>query len=237
MPRAASESRRHRLTPPIPVNGVLADPERRLALAYAPAPARPALETLWLIDERMGAIVAAAREPSIGAMRLIWWRDDLAALDEREAPAEPLLTQVATTLLPLGISGTEISAIEEGWSELIDAETPDAEAMHLHASRGAILFALAARTLGAQADDVAAAGEGWALADLGHRISDTATAAEARELAKASLSKANPHRWPRALRPLGLLTLLATRDAAASDRRQGSPARVLRGALYGLTGL
>ena len=216
---------------------VLADPERRLALAYAPAPARPAIETLWLLDERMGAIVAAAREPAIGAMRLIWWRDALIALDERAAPAEPLLERVTATLLPTGITGAQISAIEEGWSALLDSEAPADKTMRLHATRGGILFALAARALNTDADDIAAAGEGWALDDLGHRISDTAAAAQARQMAAERLASANPHLWPRVLRPLGLLTLLATRDAATSGRRQGSPARVLRGALYGLTGL
>ncbi|TZG26565.1 hypothetical protein FYJ91_13610 [Sphingomonas montanisoli] len=216
---------------------MVADPERRLALAYAPAHARPAIETLWLIDERMGAIVAAAREPAIGAMRLIWWRDALAALDQREAPAEPLLARVSAALLPTGIAGSDVSAIEEGWSALLDGETPDEEMMRLHASRGAVLFALAARALRADASDVTTAGEGWALADLGHRISVAAPAAQARGMAAERLATVNPHRWPRALRALGLLTLLATRDAGTEERRQGSPARVLRGALYGLTGL
>ncbi|RVT91322.1 hypothetical protein EOD43_15100 [Sphingomonas crocodyli] len=215
----------------------MADPERRLALAYAPAPARPALETLWLIDERMGAIVAAAREPAIGAMRLVWWRDALAALDMREAPAEPLLARVAATLLTTGVSGAALSALEEGWSALLDSEMPDEEMMRLHASRGAVLFTLAARALGADAEDIAAAGEGWALADLGHRISDHDAGPQARRMAAERLATVNPHRWPRALRALGLLTLLATRDAGAIERHQGSPARVLRGAFYGLTGL
>ncbi|MET0376783.1 MAG: squalene/phytoene synthase family protein, partial [Rhizorhabdus sp.] len=72
---------------------MLSDPERQLALTYAPPPVRAGLACLWQIDERMAAIVAAAREPAIGAMRLLWWRDALAKLDDAEAPvpAEPLL--------------------------------------------------------------------------------------------------------------------------------------------------
>ena len=48
-----------------------------LALSYAAAARRPALAALWQLDERMGSIVAAARDPLIGSMRLVWWRDAL----------------------------------------------------------------------------------------------------------------------------------------------------------------
>jgi phytoene synthase len=187
----------------------------------------------------MGAIVAAAREPTIGAMRLLWWRDALISLDMPDAriPAEPLLRRIAVTLLPAGLSGTRLSAIEEGWSALLDDDAPDAAAIALHAeARGAALFTLAAELLGKPTDDMRAAGQGWALADLGHRTRDLMVATTARNMAAERLAEANPSHWPRALRPLGLLTLLAARDARSATRRQGSPARVFRAALYGLTG-
>jgi phytoene synthase len=220
----------------------IADPERRLALAYAPDDRRDGLATLWQLDERMAGIVAAAREPTIGTMRLIWWRDALIRLDHPGVPvaAEPLLASVAALSGYYGIRGTDLALMEEGWSALLEADNPDEAAIRLHgAARGGHLFVIAGQVLGANANDLAAAGEGWALADLGHRLRDIQARGVARRLAAERLNQVAIGRWSRSLRPLGLLTLLAKRDAAvgaAIIRRQGAPARILRAAFYGLTG-
>ena len=60
----------------------IVDPERRLALAYARRADRAALALLWALDERLGAIVAATHEEMLGTIRLAWWRDALAALEQ-----------------------------------------------------------------------------------------------------------------------------------------------------------
>lgn len=190
----------------------------------------------------MGSIVAASREPTIGAMRLIWWRDALLRLDDPQAPvpAQPLLADVADRLIPAGLAGGSLATIEEGWAALLEAETPGEEQMVAHGeSRGGSLFALSAALLGAVPDDVGCAGEGWALADLGHRLSDPAARDGARALAAGRLAAVDPARWPRPLAPLGLLTVLARQDAAmpgGRQRRQGSPKRLLRALAYRLTG-
>lgn len=221
----------------------IADPERRLALSYAPVDRRSSLETLWLLDERLAAIVAATREPAIGAMRLVWWRDVLSRLDQPEArpPAEPLLQRVALMCRSHSVSGADLAAMEEGWSALLDAEEPDEAAIRLHGTaRGGPLFAIAGRLLGAEADDLVMAGEGWALADLGHRLRGGDARAFARKLASDRFRLVATRRWSGRLRPLGALTVLARRDAATAAtilRRQGAPNRVLRAAFHGLTGL
>jgi phytoene synthase len=195
---------------------------------------------MWLLDERMGAIVAAAREPAIGAMRLLWWRDALEALDRTEAPAEPLLGALAREALARGVDGATLAGIEEGWAALLDDEEPGDEAILLHArARGGRLFTACATLLGGRVEDIAAAGEAWALADLGHRLRAPEARAFARAQASVRLADVAITRWPVRLRPLGLLALLAGRDArmaAGTVRRQGSPGRVLRAMLYGLTG-
>ena len=213
-----------------------------MALSYAPPARRPALGLLWQIDERMGAIVAAAREPAIGAIRLLWWRDALARLDTRDAPvpAEPLLAAAAEQLLPAGLSGEAISAIEEGWAVLLEAGEPgEAEILAHGEARGAALFALAAFLLGTIPEDVSEAGEGWALADLGHRLSNPDARRFARARAAEKLAAVAIGRWPSALRPLGLLAVLARQDAAMPAdrmRRQGAPTRLFRALAYRLTG-
>jgi len=220
----------------------LADPERQLALAYAPAGRRAALSLLWHVDERMGAIVAATREPMIGAMRLIWWRDALIALGEPDArvPAEPLLVQIAGLSDIHGCPPGDWAAIEEGWAALLEGDVPDEAAIRLHGqARGGRLFALGAALLGGGGDHVAQAGEGWALADLSHHLRDRDARMFARTLAADRLAPVAPRNWPAALRPLGLLTILARRDAAMTadaKRRQGSPGRLARAMAYGLFG-
>lgn len=192
----------------------------------------------------MAAIVAAAREPAIGAMRLIWWRDSLAALAEPDGrvPAEPLLAQVAALRTTGECAPAEWAAIEEGWAALLEGEDPDEDAIRRHgAERGGRLFALSALLLGGGAESTAAtiaAGEGWALADLGHRLRGVQARAFARALAAERLTTA-PRRWSAALRPLGLLIVLARRDAAMPadvQRRQGAPGRLVRAMAHGLSG-
>ena len=190
----------------------------------------------------MAAITAAAREPAIGAMRLLWWRDALVRLDDGQAqiPAEPLLGAIAATLLPAGLSGLSLSAIEEGWAALLDEADPGHAEILAHAQgRGGPLFALAATLLGAVPDDVVRAGEGWALADLGHRLRDGTARHFARRQAAERLDGVDIRHWPATLRPLGLLVVLARADAAQPAgelRRQGAPKRLLRALAYRLTG-
>ena len=95
------------------------DPDRRLALAYVPAARRPALEALWRLDVNLGAVLAGGRDPMIGRIRLAWWREALEALDRSPPAAEPLLRSLAAHVLPAGVSGAELAAMEQGWAELL----------------------------------------------------------------------------------------------------------------------
>jgi len=175
-------------------------------------------------------------------MRLIWWRDALAALDRPDLPlpAEPLLGAASARLLPAGLAGRSIADIEEGWAALLEEDVPGEPQIIAHGEgRGGPLFALSAALLGAVPDDVGRAGEGWALAELGHRLRDPEARRLARSAAAERLDGIAVGRWPAALRPLGLLTLLARQDAAmpaTAQRRQGSPKRMFRALAYRLTG-
>lgn len=213
-----------------------------MALSYAPRARRAALALLWQLDEKMAAIVASAREPAIGAMRLLWWRDALVGLDDPNSPvpAEPLLGAIAATLLPAGLTGNRLSAIEEGWSALLEAAEPGEAEMEAHAAgRGGRLFTLSAALLGGGPDDAARAGEGWALADLGHRLRDLEARRFARTRAAERLGGVDIARWPVMLKPLGMLVVLARQDAALPAeqlRRQGAPKRLFRALAYRVTG-
>ena len=217
------------------MTGSVVDPERALAIVHAPAGCRPALTALFALDERLAGIVAATTEPTIGLIRLAWWRESLERLDRETPPAEPLL-QALAALLPLGLTGAGLSEIEDGWAALLDGDMDD-EALARHArQRGGCLFTLAARILGDGTIPVAAAGQGWALADLGHRHSAPDVQARARSAAAAILDALPIETWPKALRPLGMLAVLARKDAVPGPRRQGSPKRLLRMLAMRLTG-
>lgn len=212
------------------------DPERRLALAYVPARRRPAIEALWRLDAALGAVLATGSDPMISRIRLAWWREALEKLDAAPAPAEPVLQGVARHLLPAGLPGAELAAIDQGWALLADPAPLAVEALELYARlRGGLLFAWSARLLGQQAHE-APGGEAWALIDLARRSSDPAEAAAA---ARAAASRSARSRWPRPLRPLGMLALLARADAEAGPpfAPQGSPARMLRMLRHRLTGI
>ena len=225
----------------MPLDTPIADPERALALAYAPQSRRAGLAALWLLDERLGGIVASTTDPMVGAIRLAWWREALEELDRSPPPAEPLLQEIADTILPHGVSGAELAEIEAGWAVLLEEDPPGDEVIARHGSlRGGPLFAAASKLLtGSPSEDAAAAGEGWALTDLGFRLSGEAGRASARTQAAARFRAIADYRWPTALRPLGMLAMLARRDAfrpATRDRRQGSPRRLLRAMRHRMTG-
>jgi phytoene synthase len=204
----------------------LADPERALAVTYAPLQRRAGLAALFALDERFGTIVATTTEPMIGLMRLAWWREALERLDGAP-PAEPLLAQLAKDAVPHGASGQMLAAIEDGWSALLDG-SEGMVARHGR-ERGGNLFLAAGRLLGAPDDRLGKAGETWALADLAHRHSSETVRAEARARAVAAAKEIAGGGWSKPSRPLAALAALAAWDAHdAGPRRQGSPKRVAR---------
>lgn len=207
---------------------VLTDPERALAVTYALPALRPGLTALFALDEKFGEIVATTTEPMIGLMRLAWWREALEKLGAAPIAGEPLLQQLAG-ITSKGVSPASLAAIEDGWTAMLDGEMDD-EAIARHGRvRGGSLFRAAADWLGAADAGIAAAGAGWALADLGHRHSDPRVRETARAQARAQLAPLKGRRWSRAALPLAALATLAARDAAATGaRRQGSPRRLIR---------
>jgi len=206
--------------------------ERRVALSYAPAGARPGLAALLALDATLGGIVRTTREPLVGQMRLTWWYEALVALDTAPPPAEPVLAALAADVVGSGLSGARVAVMVEGWEALLDPV--DEAAVDRAASRGGVLFDAMARLLGG--GTVAAAGTGWAYADLALHLSDPASAAHARDRGRAMLDAATATRWPRRLRALGALALLARDDVADAPSRPAGWRRIGRVVRHGLTG-
>ena len=181
--------------------------DRRLALAYAPASARPATAALFVLDARLARIVGHHSEPILQQIRLGWWRDLFAAPMPQGTMGDPLLALLAKW----GDARLELLALVNGWEALL-AEPPLTAAAVLEFARGR---ALGLRALAAQlgCDDAMAeaerAGFSWALADLAAKTSDANEAAMICELARHSDWRAV--QLPKPLRPLSVLYGLAAR--------------------------
>jgi phytoene synthase len=162
-------------------------------------------------------VVATTSEPALGAIRLAWWRERLEELDGGVVPAEPRLSAVARQLLGRGITGKELSQLEDGWLALLQPfpwrqDVP--EGLRL---RGKILFGIGARLLGGEPQEVLCPGELWSLVDAANHCSDT----ESRELlVEEALDavSALPRAMSRATRSLTVLAALAACDVLGKGR-------------------
>lgn len=214
------------------------DADRRLALSYVPPSDWPSVAALWALDAALGAVLAGRREPMVGRIKLAWWREALERLDREPPPAQPVLEALAASVLPRGISGVELSGLEEGWAILVEPGPLAPADLDAYAvNRGGRLFRQTARLLGAESSpEVEQAGRGWALADLARHSREPEEAEAAFEATGAVLPD---FRWPPRLRPLGMLAALARRDVDRGATRlepAGAPARMWRMLRHRFTG-
>ncbi|HEY9554110.1 squalene/phytoene synthase family protein [Allosphingosinicella sp.] len=209
------------------------DPDRTLALSYVPAKHRPAVEALWRLDAALGAVLAGGREPLIGQIKLVWWRDALEKLDRERAPAEPVLRAVAEHVVPI-VPGAALAEFEQAWTVLLNQEPLSSSDFDDYAARGRLLFRFSATLLGdVSTAEVEDAGEAWALVDLARHSGEPDKMA----VFNAARERARPrNRWPVPLRPLGMLHALARRDIEYGLGTQGSPGRMLRMLRHRFTG-
>lgn len=214
---------------------MIAEPERRMILSYAPsAAAGRGLAALLALDDKLAETVRTTSEPMLGQIRLQWWHDALVRLDGAPPPAEPVLEAVARDALRDGVTGAATAEIATAWQALLQAEL-DAAGLKAFALRGARLFELAGALAGASPKDpLALGGEGWALADLAAGLSDPGEAAAARMIAAQALAEATATRWSRNARSLGAMAHLARLDLAGVAF--GSPQRTGRALWHRLTG-
>jgi phytoene synthase len=188
------------------------------------------MSALFGIDRAMGDVVRTTKEPMLGPIRLAWWRERLEELDGREiAPAEPRLQAVERELLPRGVSGKDLAALESGWLRLFDPFPWTAETSEAIWVRGNLLFGLGARLLGRADERIQAAGGLWTLVDAARHCSD----AESRQMLMDQAGKLGRalgrSRFPPSLRPLSMLAAVAVRDCRRPHpfEPEGTPGRAL----------
>ena len=176
-------------------------------------------------------MVTTSSDPHLGAIRLAWWRERLEEFDEgKSAPPEPRLQAVEQQLLPRGVSGAQLSRLEDAWLPLLEPfpwDEPQVDGLKL---RGRILFGTGAELLGGAAREAEDAGAFWSLVDGAQHCSDASSRAV---LLSAAKRVRLDDKIPPGLRPLSVLAALA----AADLRRRGNAfARGLAALRHRVTG-
>jgi phytoene synthase len=205
---------------------------QRLALSYAPAPAREAWLGLLALDARLAGVVRAASEPMLAQLRLAWWREQFRK-PLTEAPAgEPLLA----VLRAWDPGRAALEALVDGWEAITaDPPLPATAMMALARARGGALGALVTLT-GARDDEATERlGLEWALADIASRLGDPRERALADALVAAC--EWRPTRLPRTMRPLAVMHGIAARAVRRGESIDaGSPAALAFAIRIGLLG-
>lgn len=187
---------------------------QRLALAYAPARAKPRTLVLFALETRLAQAVRQASEPIMAQMRLAWWRDQLALPVAKRENSDALAASLTL------FEGEEIAlqALVDGWEVLL-SEWMDLAAVERIAAGRAAGFAALARLSGADhaVDDALRAARRFALADLATKFSNSEERAQV--LALVGAERGQGIALPRALRSLAVLDGLARRSIA----RGGAP--------------
>lgn len=203
-------------------------PLARLALAYAPRPARADWLTLLALDARLAGVVRQAREPMLGQLKLAWWRDRLSGERDALPKGEPLLARLGEWADPAALVG-----LVDGWEALLGEEPDAAMFTGFAAGRAAGIGALAARLGAGDGGAVEAAARRWALADLGLHLGDPA----GQDVIRGLLPLASPARLPSAMRPLAILAGTTgrafTRGGLAALQSPGAFATAVRIGLFG----
>jgi phytoene synthase len=81
------------------------DGDRWLASRFAPPPARARLEILYAFAYEVARTVEIVREPTLGQMRLTWWRDAIASTGAPASAVGPLAAAMRATIEDAQLDG------------------------------------------------------------------------------------------------------------------------------------
>jgi len=172
---------------------------------------RPAFAALWNLDLAFADVVSTSSDPRLGAIRLAWWRERLEELDSANpAPAEPRLQQVTSELLPRGITGGQLSQLEDAWLPLLEPFPWNEAAAEGLKLRGRVLFGIGARLVGGEEKDAVDAGALWSLIDGAQHCSDAPSQQMLFGEARTVLQEVR--KVPRSVRPLTIIAAVAAAD-------------------------
>jgi phytoene synthase len=122
------------------------DPDRALSALFAPREVRADLLALYALNVELARIAEQVSEPSLGAIRLQWWRDAIARASQGEATGVPVADAFGDVARRRMLSPDRIAALIDARDFDVAAKImPDWTALetYLHDTAGGI-FALAA---------------------------------------------------------------------------------------------
>lgn len=132
--------------------------DRFLATLFAPAERRGALFALYAFAIELARVRDLAREPMPGEIRLQWWREVVEGVRDGEAAAHPVASALLDAIVAHGLPReTLIEMIEARSFDMYDDPMGRIAELEGYARKtSGVMFALAARILGADASMAAA---------------------------------------------------------------------------------
>lgn len=182
------------------------DISRRIALAYAPAKARPAWLALFMLEQKLAETARPGREPLMIQLRLSWWRDRLKEDGAAWPVSEPALASLRAWN---GQHGRLVGLVDSWEARALGEDQEDEFAQALTNAYLALAEVLAVRDTGA-------------------------IEAHARHLAGRETLGVRRGALPRAMRPLAVLSAMRdSGDNLGEGRRLVEFLRVVRAGTLG----
>ncbi|WP_337827876.1 squalene/phytoene synthase family protein [Pseudonocardia sp. TMWB2A] len=161
---------------------------------------------LWQYDAELGQIMRAVRDPTLRAMRYIWWRDQIDGLADGIEAAHPVLEGLKQIFSPNDLR--RLACLADIWadfSEYVPLGLP--EVIDFSTKRGHLLFATSAQLMGSGGQQAhASGGQIWALGDVASQLSDAELSRSIWAHIRAEEKNAEETSLPYALRALTALS-------------------------------
>jgi len=123
------------------------DPDRYTATLFAPPDRREALIALYAFDHELARLRTVVREPMAGLIRLQWWDDVIARIDDDKTLRHPVVQALQSAVTDRGLDVIYLKRAIDGRRQPFEEEAPLDVATferHLAESGGSIASAAAA---------------------------------------------------------------------------------------------
>ena len=137
------------------------DPDRYLAALFVPEGARDALFALYAFNAELAQIADEVTEPTLGEIRLQWWRDAIQVAASGEATGHPVADAMGAALKARDLPATRLdSLIDARRFDVLERIMPDSASLFTYLDNTAgQAFLLACEFLGCDPETAAPAAQ------------------------------------------------------------------------------